>query len=87
LYERHAWLARRDGEIYRVAASFGHSKEEHAAVNEFFLRRPFSSGRGTVIGRTALEGRPVHVADYFADPELQWRVDPTLLARADEVIE
>jgi GAF domain-containing protein len=72
----HAWLARRDGEIYRVVASFGHSKEEHAAVNEFFLQHPFSPGRGTVIGRTALEGRPVHVADYFADPELQWRVDP-----------
>jgi hypothetical protein len=53
----HAWLARRDGEIYRVAASFGHSKEEHAAVNEFFLQHPFSPGRGTVIGRTAT-GRP-----------------------------
>src|SRR5215475_13396346 len=72
----HAWLARRDGEIYRVAASFGHSEEEHAAVNEFFLQHPFSPGRGTVIGRTALEGTPVHVVDYFADPELEWRVDP-----------
>jgi GAF domain-containing protein len=72
----HAWLARRDGEDYRIAASFGHSKEEHAAVTEFFLQHPFSPGRGTVIGRTALEGRPVHVADYFTDPELEWRVDP-----------
>jgi GAF domain-containing protein len=72
----HAWLARREGEIYRIAASFGHSKEEHAAVTEFFLQHPFSPGRGTVIGRTALEGRPVHVVDYFADTELEWRVDP-----------
>src|SRR5262245_56835436 len=72
----HAWLARRDDEIYRVEASFGHAKEEHAAVTEFFLQHPFSPGRGTVIGRTALEGRPVHVVDYFADPELEWRVDP-----------
>ena len=27
-------------------------------------------------GRTALEARPIHIADYFTDPELQWRVDP-----------
>src|SRR5262249_13726483 len=72
----HAWLARRDGEIYRITASFGHSKEEHAAIMEFLLQHPVSPGRGTVIGRTALEGRPVHVADYLADPELEWRVDP-----------
>src|SRR5262245_2727097 len=72
----HAWLARRDSGAYRVVASFGHAKEEHAAIIEFFLQHPFSPGRGTVIGRTALEGRPVHVVDYFADPELEWRVDP-----------
>src|SRR5262245_685152 len=72
----HAWLARRDSGVYRVVASFGHAKEEHAVISEFFLQHPFSPGRGTVIGRTALEGRPVHVADYFADPELAWRVDP-----------
>src|SRR5262245_16459527 len=52
----HTWLARRDGGVYRVAASFGHAKEEHAAIIEFFLQHPFSPGRGTVIGRTALEG-------------------------------
>src|SRR5262249_667301 len=72
----NAWLARRDGGVYRIVASFGHAKEEHAAIKEFFLQHPFSPGRGTVIGRTALEGRPVHVVDYFADPELEWRVDP-----------
>jgi GAF domain-containing protein len=72
----HAWLARRDGAVYRIVASFGHAKEEHAAIIEFFLQHPFSPGRGTVVGRTALEGRPVHVVDYFADPELEWRVDP-----------
>ena len=72
----HTWLARRDGGVYRIVASFGHAKEEHAAIAEFFLQHPFSPGRGTVIGRTALEGRPVQVADYFADPELAWRVDP-----------
>jgi GAF domain-containing protein len=72
----HAWLARRDGGVYRIVASFGHVKEEHAAIIKFFLQHPFSPGRGTVIGRTALEARPVHIVDYFADPELTWRVDP-----------
>jgi hypothetical protein len=50
----HAWLSRRDGGVYRMAASFGHAKEEHAAIKEFFLQHPFSPGRGTVMGRTAL---------------------------------
>src|SRR5262252_5988752 len=72
----HAWLARRDSGVYRIVASFGHAKEAHAAIMEFFLQHPFSPGRGTVIGRTALEGRPVHVVDYLADPELEWRADP-----------
>ena len=72
----HAWLFRREGEIYRWAASYGHSRDEHAAIKEFFVEHPFSPGRGTVTGRTALEARPVHIADYFTDPELQWRVDP-----------
>ena len=71
----HAWLSRRDSGVFRMAASFGHAKEEHAAIKEFFVQHPFSPGRGTVMGRTALEGRPVHVVDYLADPELEWRVD------------
>jgi signal transduction histidine kinase/putative methionine-R-sulfoxide reductase with GAF domain len=72
----HAWLAKRDGGVYRIVASFGHAKEEHAAIMEFLLQHPILPGRGTLIGRTALEGRPVHVVDYLADPELEWRVDP-----------
>ena len=72
----HAWLFRREGEIYRWAASYGHSRDEHAVIKEFFVEHPFSPGRGTVTGRTALEARPIHIADYFTDPELQWRVDP-----------
>ncbi len=74
----HAWLHRRDGENYRWAASYGHSSDEHSRIKEFFIGHPFTPGRGTAIGRTALEGRPVHIPDYFADPELQWRVDPQL---------
>jgi two-component system NtrC family sensor kinase len=28
----HAWLFRRDGEVYHWAAGYGHSKEEHEAI-------------------------------------------------------
>ncbi len=29
-------------------------------------------GRNTLVGRTALEGRPVHIPDCLADPEYDW---------------
>ena len=29
-------------------------------------------GRGTLIGRTGLEGRTVHIPDALADPEYTW---------------
>ena len=64
----HAWLFRREGETYRWAASYGHSKDEHARIRDYFSERRFS-GRGSLTGRTALEGRPVHIADVLADPD------------------
>src|SRR5262249_33863013 len=39
---------------------------------EFFTllnTQTFAPGRGTVVGRTALEGEAVHIADLAADPE------------------
>src|SRR5262249_43668805 len=69
----HAWLFRREGEIYRWAASYGHSGDEHERIKELFKSQQVSPGRASVIGRTALEGGPVHVADCLADSELQWR--------------
>ncbi len=65
----HVWLFRREGEIYRWAASYGHSKEEHERVKQHMLTRRISPGRATLIGRTALEGQPVQIADVLADPE------------------
>jgi signal transduction histidine kinase/CheY-like chemotaxis protein len=72
----HAWINRRDGQTYRWAASYGHSRDEHARIKEFFVQHPIPLGRGTLVGRTALEAKPVHIADYFADLELEWRVNP-----------
>jgi GAF domain-containing protein/anti-sigma regulatory factor (Ser/Thr protein kinase) len=65
----HAWLYRREGDIYRWAASYGHSKEEHERIKQHMLTLHISPGRGSLIGRTALEGQPVQIADVLADPE------------------
>jgi GAF domain-containing protein len=63
------WLFRRDGDVYRWAASFGHSSEEYERTKQIMQTRPFSPGRGSVVGRVALEGRAIQVADLLADPE------------------
>jgi GAF domain-containing protein/anti-sigma regulatory factor (Ser/Thr protein kinase) len=68
----HAWLFRREGEAYRWAASFGHAEDEHVRLRQYMLEHPVSPGRGTLIGRTALEGRPVHIPDVLADAEYAW---------------
>ena len=68
----HAWLFRRDGEGYRWAASFGHSTDEHARIRDYFKDQLVLPGRGSLIGRTALEGKPTHITDVFADPEYKW---------------
>jgi hypothetical protein len=65
------WLFRRDGDVYRWAASFGYSSEEYERTKQIMQTRPFSPGRGSVVGRVALEGRAVHIVDVLADPEYQ----------------
>ena len=67
----HAWLFRREGDIYRWAASYGHSKEEHERIKQHMLTQQISPGRASLIGRTALEGQPVQIADALADPEYE----------------
>ena len=65
----HAWLFRRDGEVYRWAASYGHSKEEHGRLKQYMLTSPFSPGRGSATARSLLERRPVQIADVVAEPD------------------
>jgi GAF domain-containing protein len=64
----HAWIFRREGETYRWAASYGHSKDEHARIRNYFKEQRYS-GRGSLTGRAGLEGRPVHIPDVLADPD------------------
>ena len=67
----HAWLFRRVGETYQWAASYGHSRENHERIKIHMLTRRLSPGRGSVVGRALLEGRPMQIADVLADPEYE----------------
>ena len=60
-----AAIAIREGDVYRVAATFGLLPECDAILRE----QPFTPVARTVTGRALLERRVVHVADCAADPE------------------
>ena len=50
-----AMIFRRDGEIHRLAASHGFTPE----YRDWMERQLISTGRGTMVGRTAIEGSTV----------------------------
>jgi len=58
-------IARRDGDVYRVAAFTRFAPDFERLVRE----RIYVPERGSVIGRTLLERRPVQILDVLADPE------------------
>jgi GAF domain-containing protein len=60
-----ASIATREGEAYRITANYALSPEWNAFVRTL----SFSPGRGTVTGRTLLEGQTVQIVDITADPE------------------
>lgn len=64
----HAFLFQRSGEVYRVAASHGFTTE----FVEWMKLQRVSPGRGTLVGRVALEGGIVHIPDATVDPEYTW---------------
>src|SRR5262249_23637031 len=41
----------------------------HERVKQYMLTLKHSPGRGSVVGRAVMEGRPVQIADVLADPE------------------
>ena len=60
-------IAIREGEVYRpVSSSYSGAEPEFWAQ---LRQRTIVPGRDTVVGRTALEGKVVHVADVAADPD------------------
>jgi GAF domain-containing protein len=58
-------INRQQGDVYRQVANFGHSSE----LDKFMETHPLEMGRGTVVGRTILEGRTIQIPDVQADPE------------------
>ena len=54
-----AGILRRDGEVYRIAAGFGYSRE----YISFHESNPIVPSRGTLTGRVVLEGRAIQIAD------------------------
>jgi two-component system, NtrC family, sensor kinase len=64
-----AFVYQRDGDAFRLAATFGFSAE----YENFMKPQLVKPSRGTLSGRTALEARIVHIPDILADPEYTWQ--------------
>ncbi len=60
-------IMQQDGDVYRLASNYGYPRE----AERYALEHPLRLERGSVTGRVALEGRPIHVSDVLADPEYQ----------------
>jgi signal transduction histidine kinase len=60
-------IFRLDGELFRLAVAYNVPPE----LQDFFEQNPFPPGRGSVVGRVALERRVVHIPDVMADLEYQ----------------
>jgi GAF domain-containing protein len=60
-----AIICRPKGESYEIVAGYSVSPDFY----EYMQSHPIPIGPGTVTGRTALEGRAIHVHDVLADPD------------------
>jgi GAF domain-containing protein len=60
-----AAIPRQTGAVFSQVASYGYSP----GYEEFLQRNPIAPGRGTVTGRTVLEGKTIHIPDVLDDPE------------------
>jgi GAF domain-containing protein len=63
-----AFIYRREGDLYRLAASCGFSPEYHA----FVAGQPQRAGQGSLVGRVTTAGQFVHIIDAANDPEYTW---------------
>jgi signal transduction histidine kinase len=64
-----ASINREQGGSYQQVASYGYS----SAFNEFMMQHPIPAGRGSIAGRTVLEGKAMQVPDVLVDPEYQFK--------------
>ena len=62
-----ASIHRQQGNNYQMIAIHGAVPEQ---ITELVLRNvPFAAGRGSVLGRTVAERRPIQISDVLADPD------------------
>jgi signal transduction histidine kinase len=64
-----ATINRQRDDSYQQMASFGYSPE----FDEFMKTHPVALGRGTTVGRTVMELKPVQILDVMADPEFTFK--------------
>ena len=60
-----AAITRQEEKTYYYATTYGYPSE----LNDYFKSVPHEPGRGSVIGRTILLGKTIHVTDVLADAE------------------
>ncbi len=59
----------KDGDLYRLAAHYGMSREEEAQAKHYTQEQPLQPGRDSLVGRVAMSGHAVNIHDVLADPE------------------
>ena len=59
------FIFRLDGDVYRLAVAQGATPE----YADFIRSKPIRAGRDTLVGRTALERRSIHIPDALQDSE------------------
>jgi GAF domain-containing protein/anti-sigma regulatory factor (Ser/Thr protein kinase) len=62
-----ASINREKGAAYQQVASYGQSTEFQA----YMATHPIPAGRGSVVGRTVMQGGIVHIPDVLADPDFK----------------
>ena len=58
-------IFQRDGDVLRLIANLGHSRE----AERYWLEHPLPVDGGSATGRAVLEGRAIHIPDVLADPK------------------
>ena len=66
---KDAFIFLRDGDFFRIDARHGFTLESQ----EYLEQHPIAVDRGSVVGRTALEAKVIHIPDVLADPEYTTR--------------
>jgi GAF domain-containing protein len=67
-----AAIHREQSSGYQQVAAYGYSQDLRESISRTI---PLAPARGSVVGRTVLKGKTVHVSDVLADPEytlLEW---------------